>query len=49
MLRQYGGGIHLAWNRVQYRAVVNSKLDNTLTVEKTGHFLIGLLFKMTFT
>jgi hypothetical protein len=42
-------GIHLASTRVQYRAVVNSELVNTLTVEKTGHFLIRLLFKMTFT
>ena len=42
-------GIHLVWTRVRYRAVVNSESVKTLTVEKTGNFLIRRLLKMTFT
>jgi hypothetical protein len=40
-------GIHLAWSRVQYRAVVNSELRvvNTLNIEQTLNFLISQLLK----
>ena len=38
-------GFRLSCTRVQYRAVVNCELVNTLTVEKTGNFLIRILQK----
>jgi len=44
-LRQYEGDSLVFSTRVQYRAVVNSVLVTTPTVEKTGNFLIRRLFK----
>jgi len=38
-------GFHLACVRVQYRAALNCELVNTLTVERTGNFLIRRLVK----
>jgi len=37
--------IHWSSTRVQYRAAVNCELVNTLTLEKTGNFLICRLLK----
>jgi len=37
--------VNLACILVQYRAFVNSELVNSLTVEKTGNFLIRRLLK----
>jgi hypothetical protein len=39
-------GIQLVCTRVKYRAAVNSELLITLTVQRTGNFLIRRLLKI---